>query len=343
MSALPWIVGGLGVGVLYYLWQQSQNATPDDFCAKACKAAGSFCIDGGASCRATNGVLGSIGNGIESELDPGGVYFTERDRREGVNNGLNGVADVLNPVEGVGAFTARELISKGPFATNVQQPVGAHTLRYKNGCVPLFDAPGFAKCAVGTLDMYSTAINVGAGSPFDLSENDLTTDDTYLTLGDELAAPSRPWAHLNKNNAMTGGSGDPTTRGPFGTNPDAPYWYVRGQRVNGTATTAPRAVVMQHFAHADPGAELTTDQQIANLSDADAIALVPINADPSVIVTNIGAPCGTPNPGYSWVATNAKTGAGYWTRTPSGSTDKLMPCPTLDTNLTVSHTIELGP
>lgn len=339
MSALPWIAGGIGAGVLYYLWRKNQvPATPDDFCAQLCKAAGSFCVDGGWSCRQSNQVIGNF-------FDPGGAYYSERDRRESVNSGLNGAADILNPPEGVGIDDIGG-VGQHAGADTIPQTVGAHTLRYKNGCVPLFGAPGFAKCKTGTLDMYASAINLGAGSPYSHeAESDLTTPGAYVTAAMRAQEALIRVFRVNKNHAMTGGSLDPTTVGPFGTDVvNAPYWYVRGQKVIGTSTTAPRAVVMQHFAHGHAGQEGTTDDQIANLSDADAMALVPIDRDPSVIVTQIGVPCGTPNPGFSWVSTNARTGSGYWTRTKSGSSDKVAPCATLAVNSHVSHTITLeGP
>jgi hypothetical protein len=361
VSALPWIAGGLGLGVLYYLWQRNQTAAPNDYCATLCKAAGSFCVDGGWSCRETNTIVGGF-------LDPGGAYYSERDRREGVNTGLNGAADIVNSPEGVSPTTqayntAINAIKNGgsyediiraagaqQTLSDTPQPIGAKTLRYKNGCVPLFDAPGFASCKPGTLDMYATAINVGANSPYDLSEANLVEMGAYVSAADRDANQAQVWQHVNKNNAMTGGSGDPATQGPFGTNPGAPYWYVRGQVVTGTATTAPRAVVMQHFAIAAAGAEQTTDQQIANLSDAQAVELVPINTNPTVIQTQIGVPCGTINPGYSWIAqgtalAKALGGAGgYWARTAVGQTDKPAPCAQIsNTNATVSHTLDLGP
>ncbi len=311
MSALPWIVGGLAAGGLY-LWYRSRAAAPPptDACGALCKASGPYCVDGGASCRALGQLAQSAG------FDAGGAYYTERDRRESVNAGLNGAADIMNePSQGIGY----DVTSDGQIAN----PVGAKTLRYKSGCVPLYGSPGFAKCKAGTLDMYSSAIDSAAGKHLGLTETSLVHVGAYMTKADRdqvINNTNRPWPRIAKGDAMTGKSGDPLTQGPY-SDGSGLWWYVRGKRVDGNVLgAAPRAVVMQKF---------NRDYLIAALSDQAASELVPIDQDPAVSRVSISQDSSGCVPGFTWVASATETGGGHWARPAAGQTPVCKPPATL--------------
>lgn len=323
MSALPWIGAALGVGLLYLLYKSKQDTTQDDFCTKACKAAGVFCIDGGASCRAASGALAGSG------FNAGGTYYAARDKRQAVNDGLNGPAQILNDPQGIGYD-----VTSGGLVVN---PVGTKVLRYANGCVPLEYSPGWYKCKAGTLDMYSSAIDhdPDAHSALNQTETNLVEVGAFLTIAERnqtVANTSRPWARINKDHAMTGATGDPATQGPYGTE-SAPWWYVRGQKVSGSPGLAPRAVVMQHYG---PGGE--RDASIVNLTDAQAKELVSIYTDPAIIHTDISDTCGVVNPGFTWVGPAV---GGHWERPAVGQAPRARPCATPDPSATVAHFIGL--
>lgn len=241
-------------------------------CAKICRASGPYCVDGGASCRATLDTLGKLNPFHDSSSD----FTNEQSRREANNQKLNGPPVLARPnVPADPAF--------GP------RVVAGQTLQHANGCVPYFDAPGFAKCAEGTLDMYGSAVAAGAGGELNIDEQTMAR-----TLGEgpggawssfEIESANTGRGGLNKNHFLTGQSGDPTTRGPFDKN--APYWYVRGKKVSCGPGTAPRAVLLQQYGDAPSG---------ANGGDC-----LDVFADPRNVRTEGGCVNGMPSiPGTTW-------------------------------------------
>lgn len=238
MSTVTWIAAALGAGALYLWWKGKQAVVPEDTCAQLCRAAGAFCVDGGASCRA-------IGNVVTS-FDGGGAFRTERDRRQKVNDGLNGPAKVTNALP-------FEVGPNGEIVTAVQSKV----LEYANGCVPLYGAPGFASCAPGTLDTYSSAISAASGS-LHLTEDNLRTQEAFVSPEAKAAYEDAAGGaysdvelaqeeHLVKGHAMTGQSADPTTFGPIASDGSGATWWVRGTKRTCPKGQAPRAVVAQGF------------------------------------------------------------------------------------------------
>lgn len=289
MSALPWIAAAAGGVGLYLWWRSKQTTAPqDDLCAKLCRASGAYCVDGGASCRETLGILGPL----NPFHDSSGNFTSEQSRREANNVKLNGPAVQSRPnVPADPAFGPRVLAGQ--------------TLRHQNGCVPYFGAPDFAKCAPGTLDMYGSAIAAGAGGDLAIDESTMS-----VALGEgpggawpsfAIEAANKGRGGLDKDHMMTGSSGDPSTRGPFdSTNP---FWYVRGKKVSCPAGKAPRSVLLQQYG--DMLADDSTGGDCLGIFD-----------DPRVNHTQGGCP---PPPGVTW-----RDGA--WRPLKPGESVNLGPC-----------------
>lgn len=301
MSALPWIAAALAGGGLYLWWKSRQQPSGGGgLCAQACAAASSQGIPDAACLAACNGLgnfFGSFG---------GGSRFTaERDRRQAVNDQLNGAPDVANPMGLWGTVNGASDLYGDNHPGAVPAIIQSKVLRYKNGCVPLYDAPGFQRCAAGTLDMYRTAIGAVSQDLNFGGEEALQAPPAFETVeakqawvdahgGDDINFVA--WRHIDKTHAMTGQSGDPTTQGPWYGTDGKPFWYVRGKRVSCVKADsitghplAPRAIVLQ--AHDDSAAA----------SDVDAASCVDIFADPTVVSQGGGCANGMPTiPGTTW-------------------------------------------
>lgn len=313
MSALPWIAGGLALGGLYLWYKQRAGASSkpeEDSCAVACRLSGPYCIDGGASCRATNAVLAALSPFHDSsEMLTGEVANTRK-----INDALNGEIEVTNAL----AHGATTVLT-------------GSVLKYKSGCQPYAYAPGFSKCKPGTLDEYISALQHRAGVDFPATEQDNVTEEAFTTVAARLAYEAKHqdlvdsashWYELNvsgtqhanvfehvvKEKFMTGAAGDPTTVGPWANTTGGAFWMVRGKRVDCPSGQAPKAIVYQAYQR-DPSA----------LTDDDARAPVPIDQDPAVVHTQLGCVGTSAPPGFTWKA-------GGWKRLAAGEVPNPGPC-----------------
>lgn len=238
MSALPWIAAAVGGGALYLWWKSRKTQSPQQggggVCASLCQAAAGqgipldTCI---SACGGIGNVLGAV-NPFHNSVDD---LQNERDRREANNQKLNGPPDA-----------SYKPYSSGPFF-----PLTTSTLRHVNGCEPYFDAPGWSKCAAGTLDMYASAVAADAGrQDLGITEASLTTPDVFVSLETMKSyldtTGTLPQHKIDKNAFMTGGAGDPTTTGTY---PGAiqEWWTVIGRNVTCPVGQAPRAIMLQQY------------------------------------------------------------------------------------------------
>lgn len=256
------IVGGLAVaGTLAYVLYKRAKATPTDPCAKCSKSGDPYTY---AACLAEcSGVLGGIVEAVTGlyESEDGKKFGAEVARRQAVNDGLNGAADVANPTSdphwsGIA----------GTFAGSIN-PLTGKTARYKNGCVPYFGSPGWSPCKPGTLDMLGAAISTATGV-VNFNDGNMGADPAFGSIEEKNAKfPACAWGTgyagntrcipafepLKESATMTGRKGDGATIGPFSNGSGDPYWYVRAQKISCPAGKAPISVVEQLFGVAPQG------------------------------------------------------------------------------------------
>jgi hypothetical protein len=323
------IFGAVAIGLVagggVYLWWRSRRVAAKSACEKLCdlvpdvNGARQDCL---LACGVL-GVLGQVATAVSPFHDSSEQWGHEGKRRRFNNNRLNGgtpdpsqTFDQGAPYDAPGA-SIRILDPSASSGTGLPNWLNGGVARYPNGCVPFFGAPGWSKCAPGTLDEYGQAID--AATPDDdwgYSEKNFVKLPYYLTpsareaalanvaddgtLRGSLPVDARP---ALKADAMLGTNGDPFSGGPW---PDhdtgLPYWYVRSQRtVPAPVGTAPRAVVLSIVANASGETLAQTRAKIAALTDAQALENISISQQGTGVSSTFD--CATAKAGgFTWDA-----------------------------------------
>lgn len=277
--------GGI-VGLL--LLRRSQTDTTTDPCA-------GLTGDALVACKAY-GVVGDLVNTIQQNMKTDAQHFDdERARRVANNDKLNGPRDPTWE----GDVTAGSFRAIAASWADVN-PAPAAPYRYANGCEPYAFAPGWSKCAAGTLDQYEMAVEQAAGTNAKLydearafvgtvfetpaamaaarANNDKHHDETdshwyQISLG--AAWSPRPVEPLNKDHYGTGASGDAITQGPWVDPAGSIWWLVRGRRFKAPAGKVPLLIAMRARGPRVAGeTQADVDAAIIALSDAAAVSLI---------------------------------------------------------------------
>lgn len=159
--SVPWLlvgVGALGVGVLYVRKRQADAAAAaaaptgtESACALAAKAAAAAGLPfSDAACQGVVGVLGEVADA---------AFYSDADRiadlksADEKNKALNGEVELAN------SYVVK---SNYDGAQAYGTELAGSVLRFKSGCAPFRGAPGWEKCAPGTVDMWGYVGNVNA-------------------------------------------------------------------------------------------------------------------------------------------------------------------------------------
>jgi len=327
-------LGLAGGGLLW--WWRARNAKPVDpnagICDQACKAIGQDNATCRAACELAGGIIAVIPDPFTDNLQ---AFNDASSTREKTNTQLNGAIDETISGEVGNGKNAGEALLIGSVA------------RYKNGCEPFFAAPGWSKCAPGTLDMYAMAVDASSGGNYHLTEDTARAPDLYLSLDDlakaQAAAQQRlddssHWYQLNlsadplvsdgtrgqklvKDNYNTGAPGDPLTFGPWRDRATGnPVWLVRNKEVMGAPGKAPRAVVMA-VGPSVPGRDVNA--AIRALTDDQAREVISIPTGSGTGTTTTYAGCAwTSNATLTWDPSNG----GFVRRLRASEPRNLGPC-----------------
>ena len=318
MSALPWILGAVGVGGVVLFVRSRQKTTSDGnggACDALCAAAASQGIPESAckeglmyrACKAAGGVLEWIEGPDWAAMDA-------------QNKALNG--DVELELGPLGGRTVNP-ITRNP-------ALHGTVLRFKNGGVPFAGAPGWEKCAPGTQNMYE-----GGGVTLDIATG--------------------KWTPTVMSAAFSGATGDPTSVGPFTADrkltlpPVVGGGSVAGQ--NKLISTAPKTITEAPFPLPLAGAaqgyywqgqpfvcDQGIDPNATDHRDGSAGRPVCVGAFASTpqgrafglqgqghAISSQTFDCSNVPPDMTWIDATAST-PGHWERMRSGQTQNLGPC-----------------
>lgn len=186
------MLGAAGVGA-FLLWRRSKEvaAKGGNFCADVAQPLGRMVgFDIPPAVCGLQDAIGAVAGAVVDAVKDGWTHADE-DRE---NTRLNGAVAVplTEEVRWLTRTGMSNLSGTGTFYK------AATVLRYQNGCEPFEGAPGWGKCAPGTVTMRyaDPAFIVKPGTPKAL---------TPYELRDAAVAPVNIARHL------TGGDGDPTT------------------------------------------------------------------------------------------------------------------------------------
>lgn len=295
-------------GVGYILYKRSQKpvvATPDDACKKLCVLVPdpTYRAECEAACNAAQ-LISQVASAVSPFHDSTEQWSHEVYRRENINNKLNGgkstgkqnsAGDEYGPPDGSMVVFAAEGTDFGTGAPGAV--LVGNIAKYPNGCEPYYAAPGWSKCAPGTLDMYQSAVDADASKNYGFTESSLMTPVPSYTY-----RAQQVFRQIVKDNFGTGGPGDPLTYGPmkdldcqidpqngrkYGCVENGKYaWIVRGLPIAGAdPSLVPRAIVMQNQTRAGES-EKDLSARIAALTDAQAMELINPYADSNVVSTH---------------------------------------------------------
>jgi hypothetical protein len=266
--ASPALIAGLAVagGVGFLIYRARKAAATQKSCDEICKTAKDAYSYGGcmATCVASDlGVFGAIGSLFNTGRPNAQVLADDAKH----NDDLNGPIKTKNtklvtttvtelddkgfPVDG-GVITDDQRSSgKSPRAASVPYGLGGHAIEYQNGCVPFWGAPGYEKCAPGTVDMF--------GAEHRLSGESVDMTEVWRYVATRAANP-KPAKNTNKvveqadYHAIRSGSfdpaaPDPTTQGPIANGDGSYTWLVAGEPLTCGANHAPALADATHFAY----------------------------------------------------------------------------------------------
>ena len=189
-------------GVAFLVWRQRQQAKPkpSSTCDDVCHTAGDpgghdVCV---AGCNAAGGILGALVNAIPNPFhDSNDDWNNAAHTRDENNKHLNGAVELPLPLPSVPAGLAG---------------VEGTVARFKNGCVPFANAPGFSKCAKGTLSMWTEDVAAASGD-YDAGPID------YSRVGGlhvyQESADKEHNVEASAAETFVGTQGDRFTNGPF--------------------------------------------------------------------------------------------------------------------------------
>ena len=248
------IGGGVGLGLLL-LQRRAAAQTPPPSSGSSCDAVAAAAEKLGvpAAAAKTACELG-LGSTVEALVR----WWKGKDSAaiDGTNKSLNGEVEL--ELGGMARRTA--CVPRSPSDPQFNRRYLRGTvLRFQNGCVPFEGAPGWEKCAPGTLSNHGEG--GGCGDPR-VQRGHLQPDGSWKITG----ASDGRGTPLDVSQMFTGGLGDPTTVGPFTADGERtlssdddfksfPFplpipagsagWYVAGRPIVCASTTEP-SIVRNH-------------------------------------------------------------------------------------------------
>lgn len=378
MANLTHILIGAGIAggaiLLVRRIRAQQTPTPpapspeQDKCAAAAAAAERLQPGAGAMAYAACKGLGGLLDSIAGANNKDEKHANETARRDAINKQLNGAVKLAAPgtpggadvsvrpgVTGSGELAEGYWYDEdGKYIRRYGSHVRGSVVEFENGCQPFRDAPGWSKCAPGTLSMWAEDIDEAMGY---LSEYDaggsLKTSPAFPSLeayeaqarqdgSNQVIRSTVPAALLSGSARLEGA--DPLTQGPFRAKDGRLWWLYKGRRIDCPVGQAPDVIQMAAAGVVD------------HRTNQAAPRCVPLGADSPWTSSSSAPPPGAPPslgedkaaqaaaghgtgyhedlrcngtqapPGWTWVPSNRTSAGGTWQRLKPGETPNHGPC-----------------
>lgn len=309
-----WLIAALaagGVGVLYVLKKQQEQAQAKSACQELCGS--------DAACAAACGVAGlgldALGGLLHEGRPNSQVLSDEAKENDALNGAIKTPLSKLDP----STMNLKDPNQNGPDVIEALPfGLGGNALEYENGCVPFWGAVGWEKCAKGTHDMFGEEHRL-EGEQVDMTQKWRFVD--AQAAGKTADSPRGPRVRMTDQHAIRQGSidpkqPDPTTQGPVKNADGSASWLVAGMPLQCPPNHAPALFDANHFdwpPRCVPVATTTglqgTGTRTANTGDCAAMIAA----------------------GFTWRDATA-TRAGGWQRPRVGETPKCPPAPAAPTH-----------